>query len=265
MFKKQIDNLKTNRHRVRPASLTHPLLCGLVSFEWEEQPAAVATNGPVNGVWVVYMMRCVRVRAAASLAQEIFVLQDNRFRWLRHVAGPSDDTSKAAELASTYLAYPCGMIKGAPALGCVRRLPRMATQPPPRRRCALAHESAARVTLNHGRRCVLRRAGEFRGAVRGVRRGGGYHRGGLCVPPLSRRPGTSPLGSAALSRARAQSRQEARVRVCACMCVYVLSKHREVSQVRFTSESVAQRQGSAAAATSCSGGTANCKGCDYCE
>lgn len=59
VFKKQIDNLKTNRHR------------------------------------------------------EIFVLQDNCFRWLRHVAGPSDDTSKAMELASLYLAYPCGMIKGA--------------------------------------------------------------------------------------------------------------------------------------------------------
>jgi hypothetical protein len=48
--------------------------------------------------------------------QEIFVLQDNCFRWLRHVAGPSDDTAKAMELASLYLAYPCGMIKGAPSL-----------------------------------------------------------------------------------------------------------------------------------------------------
>lgn len=60
------------------------------------------------------------------------MLQDNRFRWLRHVAGRSDDTSKAAELASTYLAYPCGMIKGAPAPGCVRHLPRIATTSPRR-------------------------------------------------------------------------------------------------------------------------------------
>lgn len=52
VFKKQIDNLKTNRHRVRAASLTHPLLCGLISLERQQQPAAEATNGRVNGVRV---------------------------------------------------------------------------------------------------------------------------------------------------------------------------------------------------------------------
>jgi len=58
LFKKQVDNLKTNRNR------------------------------------------------------EIFVLQDNRFRWLRHMSLP-DDVTEAAEKVHQYLVYPCGIIKGA--------------------------------------------------------------------------------------------------------------------------------------------------------
>mmetsp|Transcript_10630 Transcript_10630/g.12404 ORF Transcript_10630/g.12404 Transcript_10630/m.12404 type:complete len:164 (-) Transcript_10630:334-825(-) len=58
LFKKPVDNLKTNRHR------------------------------------------------------EIFVLHDNKFRWLRHVSLAAN-TPQGSELVARYLVFPCGVVKGA--------------------------------------------------------------------------------------------------------------------------------------------------------
>lgn len=58
IFRKQVDHLKTNRHRA------------------------------------------------------LFVLQDDRFRWLRHLSLPAEQTSNT-EAVAKYLVFPCGLIKGA--------------------------------------------------------------------------------------------------------------------------------------------------------
>ena len=40
------------------------------------------------------------------------MLQDNRFRWLR-LLSLQESAADNAEMVGTYLAYPCGLIKGA--------------------------------------------------------------------------------------------------------------------------------------------------------
>ncbi|KAM0012919.1 putative transport protein particle (TRAPP) component [Helianthus debilis subsp. tardiflorus] len=83
LFKKQIDNLKTN-HRV--------------SFRPQIEHLVVI-------VITTYLF----------LLQGTFVLQDNKFRWLSRVsADPSAETSSAApDTTSMLLYFPCGIIRGA--------------------------------------------------------------------------------------------------------------------------------------------------------
>eukprot|EP00854_Cymbomonas_tetramitiformis_P029738 gene29738-37080_t len=42
--------------------------------------------------------------------QALFVLQDDRFRWLRHLSLPAEQTSNT-EAVAKYLVFPCGLIK----------------------------------------------------------------------------------------------------------------------------------------------------------
>ncbi|KAK9060360.1 hypothetical protein SSX86_021064 [Deinandra increscens subsp. villosa] len=92
LFKKQIDNLKTN-HRV--------------SF----RPQILQLEVAIQTFW---------------LLQGTFVLQDNKFRWLSHMSvDPSVDISgagqepfamsenKSAQATSMHLYFPCGIIRGA--------------------------------------------------------------------------------------------------------------------------------------------------------
>lgn len=99
LFKKQIDNLKTN-HRV---SFWTELYRSCICFPW------------------------LTLKHNLHLLQGTFVLQDNKFRWLAHMSiDPSVDNgssvednsvmtaeSKAAHAMSMHLYFPCGIIRGA--------------------------------------------------------------------------------------------------------------------------------------------------------
>ncbi|KAJ0697322.1 putative transport protein particle (TRAPP) component [Helianthus annuus] len=79
LFKKQIDNLKTN-HRV--------------SFRPQIEHLVVI-------VTTTYLF----------LLQGTFVLQDNKFRWLSRVS--AETSSAAQDTTSMLLYFPCGIIRGA--------------------------------------------------------------------------------------------------------------------------------------------------------
>lgn len=94
VFKKQIDNLKTN-HRVRFSPK----------------------------IWKSSSCVCVFFLTKLFFIQGTFVLQDNKFRWLSRVSiepSPEKETedpstpgeSKAAQAVSMYLYFPCGIIRG---------------------------------------------------------------------------------------------------------------------------------------------------------
>lgn len=94
VFKKQIDNLKTN-HRV------------MISLCKTKEGEALLV--------FVFFDKC--------FLQGTFVLQDNKFRWLSRVSiDPSSEKetedpstpgeSKAAQAVSMYLYFPCGIIRG---------------------------------------------------------------------------------------------------------------------------------------------------------
>ena len=98
VFKKQIDNLKTN-HKVRPSPLPlSPLL-----RRWDSSSEAVRT------------------------AQGVYVLTDNSFRWTSHISqapavpaaggGSAEAAVEAAagaeRMLAPFVAFPCGVLRGA--------------------------------------------------------------------------------------------------------------------------------------------------------
>lgn len=98
IFKKQIDNLKTN-HRV--SKLMDCTYSCISTLRWL---ALLCSNGMRQQSW-----RC--------FLQGIYVLQDNNFRWLVKVAPVTalPDGTKAEYLTKTaqsYLHLPCGILRG---------------------------------------------------------------------------------------------------------------------------------------------------------
>jgi hypothetical protein len=205
VFKKQIDNLKTNRHRVRAASLTHPPAVRAHLARAGRAPCRAGYKRTCEG-------RMGDIHDAVCLCLTPLLLGAGDFRAAgqplpvakarggplgRHQQGGGASVHLPGVSVRDDQGCACPWLRpSSPKLHNKQRVKVVRSRP----------KSASRVTLNHGSRCAHRRAGEFRGAVRGVRRGGGYHRGGLCVPrPLA--VSTSPLGWAAVRRARWQCDQ----------------------------------------------------------
>ena len=143
MFKKQVDNLKTN-HRVSFSSalISHDIFWGtqgaLSNYVWTSVESAADTkvySKVLDKSNVRLLQLCITALCSAEAlalphgpcgvqTQGIYVLQDNNFRWLLRLAPTAaltDGASRAeflAHVAQPYLELPCGLIRGGHLHAC---------------------------------------------------------------------------------------------------------------------------------------------------